>query len=259
MKKAVVLAVLVSFVVSAFLFTGCGARDEKTLVVGTEPTFAPFEMQDGKSGKIIGFDIDLIKAVGKEMGKKIKIQNMGFDGLIPALMSKTVDIVVSGMTITEKRGKKVQFSRPYYQSGLTIVVRKDNTDIKSFKDLEGKKIAVQTGTTGAMAAKKIKDAKVTTLQTAPDAFTALQQKNVDAVINDKPVNQNYLRKKGKAVAKMVGQVQNAEFYGIAVNKGNKKLAAVINKALNKLFQNGTYDKLYVKWFDKKPTWYKNNK
>lgn len=258
MKKVLVTAVLLSLLASVFVMSGCGGKNENTLLVGTEPTFAPFEFRNETTKKFDGFDIDLINAIGKELGRKVKIVNMGFDGLIPALMSKSLHIVISGMTITAERGKKVSFSRHYYQSGLTIVVRKDEKTIKSFKDLEGRKIGVQIGTTGAKAAKNIKDAKVTTLNTAPDAFMALQQGNVDAVINDLPVNQDYLKKKGGSVAKMVGEVQNAEFYGIAVNKGNTKLLAGINKALNKLMKNGSYDALYRKWFGKNPTWYKSN-
>ena len=93
-----------------------------------------------------GFDMDLIRAVAKEMGYTAEIQNVNFDGLIPAMESGNIDIIASGMTINEERKNQVEFSDPYYISGLTIVVPKDNTDINGFADLKGKKIAVQIGT-----------------------------------------------------------------------------------------------------------------
>ena len=159
------------FVVSVLLVClclGCGstkketANTKKELIAGTEPAFAPFEFQKAGSSEFTGFDIDLIQALAKKMGyEKCTIRNMGFDALIPALEAKNIDVAIAGMTITEDRKKKVNFSKAYYKSGLSIVVAKNNTTIKDVKDLEGKKIAVQIGTTGAMeAAKKIGRAHV---------------------------------------------------------------------------------------------------
>jgi len=254
-KKLTALIVLGIFVLSAVL-AGCGssqpAAEKKVLKVGADCAFAPFEFQDVNSKEYTGFDIDLAKALGKQMGYEIQIQNMGFDGLIPALESGQIDLIISGMTITEERAKKVNFSYPYYQSGLSIVVGINNETIKSFKDLEGKKIGVQIGTTGAKFAKGIKGAQVREFNNVPEAFMELKAGGVEAVINDLPVNQYYIAQAGSKDAKIVGELLSAENYGIAINKKNTELTQKVNKALAELKKNGEYEKIYVKWFGKKP-------
>ena len=253
MKKLVILMMSVIAAV-AMLTAGCGGNDkddksaEKVLRVGTEPTFAPFEFQKEGSKEYTGFDMDLARAIGKQMGYKVEIQNMGFDALIPALNAGNIDMVAAGMSITEERQKAVTFSDPYYTSGLIVMVNKDNTEVKSIKDLEGKRIAVQIGTTGENKARTVKDAKVTAYNTNTAAALELQNKGVDAVINDSPVVGYYLAQGGNKTAMTVGDVMEAEQYGLAVKKGNDKLAGEINKALAELKKNGEYDKIYKTWF-----------
>ncbi|WP_299448628.1 basic amino acid ABC transporter substrate-binding protein [uncultured Phascolarctobacterium sp.] len=254
MKKLLILMMAVIAAV-AMLAAGCGgAKDEKkaepakVLRVGTEPTFAPFEFQKEGSKDYDGFDMDLARAVGKQMGVKVEIVNMGFDALIPALNANNIDMVAAGMSITDERKNAVSFSEPYYTSGLIIMVNKDNTEVKSVKDLEGKRIAVQIGTTGEKKARSIKDAKVTAFNTNTEAAMELKNKGVDAVINDSPVVGYYLAQGGNATAMTVGEVMEAEQYGLAVKKGNDKLAGDINKALTELKKNGEYDKIYKTWF-----------
>ena len=132
---------------------GCGGSqtagnnpaEKKELIVGTEPSFAPFEFPDKKSGEITGFDMELIKAMGKKAGfAKVTVKGMGFDALIPALDAGNIDVAIAGMSITDARKQKVNFTDPYYESGLATLVRKDNTTIKSLNDLKGKTI-VTTG------------------------------------------------------------------------------------------------------------------
>ena len=223
------------------------AKEE--LIVGTEPSFAPFEFPDGKDGKIIGFDIDLINAIGKKMGyKKITIKSMGFDALIPAINSGNIDAAIAGMSITDARKKQVNFSDPYYDSGLMAIVRKDNDTIHSLADLKGKKIGVQLGTTGAMEAEKIEGAKVTNFDTSDLACIELQNGNVDAVISDLPVLQYFLKQKGSSYAKAVGEPKKGDHYGIAVAKDKKDVLDGINKAMKELKDSGEYQKIYDKWF-----------
>lgn len=236
---------------------GCGQKaadpaKAKVLKVGAEMTFPPFEFQEEGNKEYVGFDMDLAKAVAKQMGYELEVQNIGFDGLIPALEAGNIDMIVSGMSITEERSKKVAFSKPYYKSGLSIVVKSDNNSITSFKDLEGKKIAVQIGTTGAEEARKIKDANVREYNSNSEAYMELKAGGVDAVVNDLPVNQYYLVTSGEKNAKLVGDVMNAEEYGMAVTKKNTELIEKVNKALDELKKNGEYEKIYVKWFAKKP-------
>ncbi|OAM92888.1 amino acid ABC transporter substrate-binding protein, PAAT family [Pelosinus fermentans] len=255
MSKKIMSLLIIVVLIASFGLAGCskeGASTAKVLKVGTDAGFAPFEFQDEKSKEYVGFDMDLIKALGKQMGYEVQIQNMNFDGLIPGLEVNSIDAVASGMTITEARKQKVNFTKPYYQAGLTIVVKNDNNTIKNFKDLEGKKIAVQIGTTGAAEAKKIKDAQVREFNNAPEAFMELKAGGVDAVVNDKPVNEYYIAQSGSKDAKAVGEPLQAEEYGIAVAKKNTELAGKLDKALDELKKNGEYEKIYVKWFGKKP-------
>jgi polar amino acid transport system substrate-binding protein len=161
-KKTISVALLIVFAL-ALILTGCGGQSApqqaKILKVGSDTNFAPFEFQDEKSKEYVGFDMDLVKAVGKQMGYEVKIQSMGFDGLIPALEAGQIDVAIAAMTITDERKKKVNFTKPYYTSGLSIVVRQDNAAIKEFKDLEGKRLAVQIGTTAPTTPKKSKTPK----------------------------------------------------------------------------------------------------
>lgn len=258
-KKWLIVCMLGMFALSAVL-GGCGeekkdtakqAAEAKVLKVGCNADFAPFEFQDVSGKEYAGFDMDLIRAVGKEMGYEVQIQNINFDGLIPAMDAGNIDVIISGMTITKERAEKVRFSKPYYQSGLTIVVKQDNATVKGFKDLEGKTIAVQIGTTGANKAKEIKDAKVKEFNSSADTFMELKAGGVDAVVNDRPVNDYYLSQGGGQEAKSLVEVLSAEDYGIAMNKKNEELAQKVDDALTKVKASGEYDKIYEKWFGKK--------
>ena len=251
MKKVFMLLMAMVMVV---MMAGCGggekkaAQAPKVLKVGTEPTFAPFEFQKEGSKEFDGFDMDLIRAIGKQMNMKVEILNMGFDALIPAINAGNIDLAIAGMSITPDRQKAVDMSDPYYVAGLVVVVGKDNTAVKSVNDLNNKGIAVQIGTTGAERAAKVPGAKVKNFNTNAEVFLELKNKGVDAVIIDKPVAEYFLATGGgKDFAKIVGDTMEAESYGISLKK-NSPLTKEINKALLDLKKNGEYDKLYAKWF-----------
>ena len=251
MKKALVL--MMTLVMALMMVAGCGgekkkAEAPKVLRVGTEPTFAPFEFQKEGSKEFDGFDMDLIRAIGKQLNMKVEILNMGFDALIPALNAGNIDVAAAGMSITPDRQKAVDMSDPYYVSGLVVVVNKDNEAVKSVNDLNNKGIAVQIGTTGAEKAAKVPGAKVKNFNTNAEVFLELKNKGVEAVIIDKPVAEYFLATGGgKDYAKIVGDTMEAESYGMSLKK-NSPLTKQINKALLDLKKNGEYDKLYTKWF-----------
>lgn len=262
LKRSILLAVAALMALTLSL-TGCGnqpkaendqkgATEQKVLKVGSDTAYAPFEFQDENSKAYIGFDMDLVNAIAQKIGYKVEVQSMNFDGLIPALESGNIDLAISAMSITPERSQKILFSSPYYKSGLSVVVRKDETGIKGFDDLKGKKIAVQIGTTGAEEAKKVPNATVREFNTAPEAFMELKAKGVDAVVNDMPVNEYYINQAGGKDAKTVGSILHAEDYGIATAKKNTDLMNKVNQALAELKQSGEYEKIYVKWFGKKP-------
>ena len=261
MKKFLLLGMAGLFAAASLALAGCGGSPnaassgsgsgDKVLRVGTNADFAPFEFQDEGGKEYQGFDMDLIRAVAKEMGYTADIQNLNFDGLIPAIGSKNIDVAVSGMTINDERKEKVLFSDPYYKSGLTIVVKKDNTAINKFKDLEGKKVAVQIGTTSAEEVKKIPNVEVKEFNSSADTFMELKAGGVDAVVNDRPVNDYYILKSGEKDVRTLDELLTSEDYGIAMAKDNTELQKKINDALKKLKDNGEYDKIYAKWFGEK--------
>ena len=237
---------------------GCSTGDKKAsepkkvLKVGTSPDFSPFEFMDEKN-QMTGFDIELIQALGKQMNAEINLQNLSFDGLIPALQAGNLDAIISGVTITPEREKAVLFTEPYYQSGLVAAVRVENQEIKGWDDLKGKRIAVQIGSTGAMNAEKIEGATVRSFNLSPDTFLELKNGGVDAVVNDLPVVQYFIKNHGAKDFKIVGVPRDAESYGIAVQTKNTELAKQLNAALAEIKKNGEYDKLYEKWFGQKPS------
>lgn len=251
-----ITAVVGTFTLITSLFiAGCGSNttnNDKVWRVGTDATYAPFGFKEKNTGKLDGFDIDIITAIAKEEGAEVDIQNLNFDALLPALQSNTLDIAISDMTISEERAKSVDFSNPYYIAGSGLVVNTDNTNITSFKDLEGKRIGVSIGSTGAEIAGKIPNADVRQFNLIIDAFLELQNRGVDVVINDTPVNEFYVANKGRGIAKVVGEDYDAAPLGIAVKKGNTELLDKINSGLSKIKENGKYREIYKKWFGKEP-------
>ena len=244
MKKLLCLMCLV------FALLGCNQKEAKVLV-GTEPTFPPFEFLDKATGEITGFDIELIKAIGADQGFEVEIKNLGFDGLVPAIVSGNIDLAASGMTITQEREKIVSFSDAYINAGLALAVRAGDAEIASVEDLQGKTVGAQIGTTGAIKVKELEDSgklgKGITYNTIDMAMLDLINGGVDAVINDLPVTKVYIaRQPGKV--KMVGGVLTSESYGFAMNKKNDELLTKINKGLENLKKNGEYEKLMKKYF-----------
>ena len=250
MFKKVFAAAASALAIAAFAGNAM-ARD--TLRVGTEPTFAPFEFLDTKTQEFSGFDIDLIKAVADKAGYDVKVMNMGFDALIPALSAGTIDVIASGISITEERQKKVDFTPPYYQSGLSYLVRQaDAEKIKTFADLKGKTLAVQIGTTGAAYAKNVEGARVSAFNTTSEAFMDLNVKNADAVVLDRPVLAYFLKTQPR-VAKnlqLSTEIADAAHFGFAVKKGNAEPLQKPNAALEELKKAGEFAKIEDKWFAK---------
>jgi arginine/lysine/histidine/glutamine transport system substrate-binding/permease protein len=160
-------------------------------------------------------------------------------------------MVITGMTITPDRLQTVDFSSPYFKAGLAIAVREGNNEIQSLSDLEGKRIAVQIGTTGADQANQVEGATVSTFDGAPLALQELLNGRVDAVVNDLPVTLFAINEANLKGIKVVGELVTEEYYGIALPKGSEDLAS-LNTALQELIQNGTYAQIYRKWFTADP-------
>ncbi len=241
MKKIIVLLALAIFVLS------CAKKESDFLVMGTNPTFPPFEYTGGTTGTdIIGFDIELAKIIAKNYGKTLKIEDMDFDALIPALESGKIDMVISGMTITEDRRKNVDFSNPYYEASQVVLIRADDNTFDSISTKEElgaqKLLAAQFGTTGSIIANEIatKDI-VTELKSCELVVMELANGKVDAVIIDKEPAKAFMSRHSNLVQLPIDF--EAEYYGIAVKKGNAALLTSINKTINELISSGEYNSL----------------
>ena len=237
---------------AAGILAACGGSggDPNTWTVGTEPGFPPFESLS-ESGEFEGFDIDLMTAIGEKAGKTVEFSSLPFDSLISALQGGTIDAAISGMTITPERAETVDFSDPYFQAGLAIAVAEDDTELTTLDDLEGKRIAVQIGTTGASTAESVEGAQVSTFESAPLALIELSNGNADAVINDAPATLEAISTGNIPGIKVVGELLTEESYGIAMPKDSENVA-IVNSALAELKADGTYDTIYEKWFGSAP-------
>lgn len=246
MRKAGILAVILLLA----LVTAMPALAAGKLRVATDATYPPFEFID-ENKAFQGFDMDLIREIGRRLGMEVELINVAWDGLLPGLLVGQYDLVISAMTITDERAQSVDFSDPYFATGQVILVRKGTTDIKQPSDLKGKVVAVQIGTTGQFAAEKIKGVKrIDTYNTTPEAFLALKMKKADAVVADELVALEE-QKANPGLLEIVGKPFTVEYYGIAVKKGNSALLRQINRALAQIKADGTYDAIYDKWFGTK--------
>lgn len=211
--------------------------------------YRPFEYHDEKTNKIVGYDIDVAEAVAKKIGVPLEIQEMQFTGLIPSLQNGQADLVIAAMYITPQRSEVVDFAAPYMDTGMVVVVRKDDSAIKGPNDLSGKVVGVKTGATSEKVAQDMneKGAKITikSYKETVDYLLDLQNGRLDAAINDL-LNQLEYNKANPAV-KIVGEPFTKAQLGIAVKKGDKELVDLINGVLKDLKQNGEADKLYKKW------------
>ena len=241
MKKLLKLLFMGTIVLSL----SATALAKEKIYVGTNAEFPPFEYLE--DGKITGFDMDLVQEIGKLVDADIKIVDMAFDGLLPALQMKKVDLVIAGMTANEERMKTVSFTQPYYTASQVIIVKEGNTSIKSFDDLKGRRVGVMLGFTGDMVVSEIDGVKIERFNAAYAGIMALKADKIEAVVLDSEPAKNYVaQNKGSVLADADAE---QEEYAIAVRKNDKALLEKVEKALSELKENGTYDKLIQKYFN----------
>ena len=245
MKRSVLFAFLA-------LMLCASSVSAKKLIVATDTNFPPFEFKDPATGKHTGFDVELWDALAKEMCAEYELQPMDFNGIIPGLQSGQLDVGIAGMTIKPERAEVVDFSDPYYNAGLLILVKADNTDITDVKSLAGKVVSTKLGTTSEDFSKKEAGAKEVKLFPNNDAmFMELLSGGADAVIFDSPVISDFMRTVGKGQVMVVGPLYMGQSYGIGFPKGSD-LVAKTNEALSALKERGAYRELYIKWFGTEP-------
>lgn len=222
---------------------------EPTLDVVTDPSFVPFEMLDQASGEMVGFDIDIINEVAERSGFEINLRTMDFNGIIPAIQTGNVDIAIAGTTITDERAKIVDFSDPYYDSGLRLLVAADDDSITKVEDLEGKKVATKIGSTSFdYLTEKLGDkTKIVPFPGTSDMYLALMGGNVDAVFYDAPNVAYFAKTQGQGRVQTVGDLYEGQQYGIVFVKGSEWVEPA-NEALAAMKEDGSYDEIHAKWF-----------
>ncbi|MEM1484722.1 transporter substrate-binding domain-containing protein [Oscillospiraceae bacterium PP1C4] len=220
------------------------ATEDKTYIIATDTTFAPFEFEDA-SGKKIGIDMDLIAAIAEDQGFKYEIQSLGFSAAVTALEAKQCDGVIAGMSITEERKAKFDFSEPYFDSGVVMGIAEKDETIKSYENLKGKNVAIKVGTEGAAFAESIKDQygfTVTTFDDSANMYEDVKAGNSVACFEDYPVL-GYAVTQGVGL-KIVTEKEKGSSYGFAVSKGeNAELLTKFNAGLKNLKDSGKYQEI----------------
>jgi polar amino acid transport system substrate-binding protein len=226
----------------------------KVLVVGTDAAYAPFESQNDK-GEIVGFDIDIVRAVAAKAGLEVKFVNTPWEGIFNALAQGDRDLLISSIGITAERRQTIDFSDPYFDAHQLIVVP-SSSKVAKFDDLKKLKVGVQTGTSGDEVVSKLlgkTNTNIKRYELWPLALKELESGGVDAVVADNGVIVHYVASNKDNGFRMVNDPAfTPEQYGIAVKKGNAAMLAKINKALADIRADGTYDKIYTQYFGAKP-------
>ncbi len=219
--------------------------------VGFDVGYVPFEMSD-KKGNFVGFDIDLAKMMAKAMGVKFVAVNTAWDGIIPALVTEKLDIIIAGMTITQERNLKVNFADPYIIVGQTVILSGKHKDtVKSYKDLNDPKYTITSklGTTGEMAAKRLMPkAKYKSFEDATEAALEVAGGRADAFIYDLPTCAAFQARQGdNAKTVFLDEPFTFEPLAFAIRKGDPDFLNWLNNFLRQIKHDGRYDKMYNKW------------
>jgi len=223
-------------------------QQQKKLIVGTALT-APFESRDPQTGNLVGFDVDLAQRIANELGVPIEWKELAFSDLIPALQQGDLDMVIAAMYITPQRQEIVSMSQAYVDTGLVIVTRTDTTTIRTIADMNGKKVGVKTGATGARFATKLKDEGNTLIiqeyTETVDSFVELEKGFLDAILNDKINSIQYA--KTHPTLMVASEVLDPAGLGIAVKKDDTDLLNLINSVIDSSRTSGVLEQLYKQW------------
>ncbi|EMA46504.1 transporter substrate-binding domain-containing protein [Halococcus saccharolyticus] len=243
------------------------SAEQETIVIGSDIPYKPFEYRTNDD-ELVGFDVGIADAVfGEQLGMTPNFKATAFDTIIPSLNNGNFRVIMSAMTINDERAQKVDFSDPYFTAYQTIVVLQ-NSDISAKEDLKGKTVGVQKGTTGEGAAEALKeefdgDLTIQSYDQIPGAFSALNNNQVVAVINDNTVNGQFVDENSDIARFVEGEGEAAaqgknappyltltvEEYGIAFRKDDDDLKGRVNEALATIRDNGTYEEIYNEYFD----------
>lgn len=267
----IILALLLTF---TFILSACGSNNDKasgnkenstdllqqikdrgTLKVGLMGTYQPYNFLNEKK-EIDGFDADIAKEIAKRLGVDVEFVSQEFSGMVAGLQTEKFDVVISQMTITDERKKQMDFTEPYITNHVKIIVQEDNNTIKSVEDFKDKNIGVGLGTNDETYLRTELLPKVGdfTIKTYDDVITSLKDLDagrIDATINNMYALKPVVESNGFKI-KAVGEPIKSDQAGIALRKGNETLLNELNKHLHDMKEDGTYNKIFVKWFGEEP-------
>jgi ABC-type amino acid transport substrate-binding protein len=231
--------------------------DGKTVLIGSDTGYPPFEFQSDDGTDFQGFDVDLMNAIGEKLNVEFQFKTYDFDGIIAGLAAGTeFDMVVSALTIKPSRYEEVDFGLPYYMDKLGLAASNDST-ISSLDDVgEGTRVAVQTGSSAQIWAENNLDDGVKFVTNADTAtlFQALQAGDADVLIQDLSSIEEFVADPVRD-AKLIAEINAGQFFGMAFQRNDKGAAmkADIDNALLQVVANGTYAQIFKKWFGVEPT------
>jgi polar amino acid transport system substrate-binding protein len=230
------------------LALGSAQAQNKELVVGSSATYRPFAYES-PTKEIVGYDVDIIKAIAQKAGLQIKVVNTPWTGIFAALNNGDVDLVISGVTINDKRKQSYDFTMPYFEARQLIAVQKDST-VKSLKDLAGKKVGVVTGSTGDDTASREfgkTNPDIRRFESTPVVISELVNSGVDAAIGDNGVIA-FRVQEHKQLKTINDPAFPKEYFGVVVKQGNKALLDKLNSGLSAIKADGSYAQIYKRWF-----------
>ncbi len=267
MKKLVVAGIVAAIGVTAL---GCGSTgtksgsgsdvgsvstlDKDELVIGLDDTFGPMGFKD-ESGELVGFDIDLAKAVGEKLNKKVKFQAIDWSMKETELNGGNIDLIWNGYSINDERKEKVEFSKPYLNN-TQIIVTLSNSSINTKADLAGKKVGAQNQSTAVDAVEADGDIMSTfdggnlvTFEDNNQALMDLEAGRLDAIVVDEILARYYIKARGEDKYKILSENFGDEQYGVGIRKGDTKFVEAFNKALDEVIKDGQAAEISEKWFD----------
>lgn len=224
------------------VMVGCGKKDDNKLVMVTEAGFAPYEYYE--NGEIVGVDVDIAREIAKELGKELVIKDIAFDSIINEVRTGKADIGAAGISYSDERAKKVDFSINYSVSKQVVIVKNDSF-INSINDINDKKIAVQLGSVAdTYVTENYKNAEIVRQKKYLAAIEDLKVGKVDLVVMDELPAKEIIEK--NSGIKILDGELTSDSYGMIVKKGNTELLETVNKVLNRLSSDGSIDNFIIK-------------
>lgn len=243
-------------ILTLFLHSGCQTADDSwervqaagVLHVGLDPTYPPFEVDDGSG--VYGLDVDLAKAIATDFGLEVQFVYFGYDGLYDALATEQVDVLISALVIIPERTRDFSYSEPYFDAGEILIVPTDNKTIETMADLGGRTLAVELGSLGHVEAtewaKRVADLEIRPFPTADEALTAVQQGEAGAALTDAISGRLFLRENDGL--KRLPESVTVEPFALVVRSPDEQLLTVLNQSLETLQSSGQMEQIETEWF-----------